>query len=100
MASNAGIAGSGLAAAVALSEVSAGIVVGAAAAFLHYSYLKGDLLQMEDAQVRREMEIKELAAKTSETSGGFKKAIFGQELHCKSFPQAQVVFSLSTADYA
>jgi hypothetical protein len=92
MASNAGIAGSGLAAAVALSEVSAGIVVGGAAAFLHYSYLKGDLLQMEDAQLRREMEIKELAAKTSELQVALRKLSSDKSSIVSPFPRPKCFF--------
>jgi hypothetical protein len=92
MVSNAGLAGSGLAAAVALSEVSAGIVIGGAAAFLHYSYLKGDLLQMEDTQVRRELEIKELAVKTSELQVALRKLSSDKSSIVSPFPRHKKSF--------
>jgi hypothetical protein len=50
-------------------------VVGATAACIHYSALKGDLSRME---ARREMDIKELTAKAAEF-----EAILREELYCK-----------------
>jgi hypothetical protein len=43
-----------------------GLVIGGAAAYIHYSTLKGDLWKMEEDQARRRMGIKELTAKAAE----------------------------------
>jgi hypothetical protein len=48
-------------------------VVGAAAACIHYSALKGDLSRMEEDQARREMDIKELTAKAAELQATLQK---------------------------
>jgi len=43
-----------------------GLVIGGAAAYIHYSTLKGDLSKMEEDQTRRRIGIKELTGKAAE----------------------------------
>ncbi|EED11877.1 hypothetical protein TSTA_110570 [Talaromyces stipitatus ATCC 10500] len=71
------VAEGGLAAAVASVSAVAisgnGLVLGVAAASIHYLTLKGDLSRMEEDQARREMEIKGLMAKAVELQAALQK---------------------------
>jgi hypothetical protein len=71
------LAESGLAAVVASTSAAVisnpGLVIGAAAAFIHYLALKEDLSKMEEGQARREIEIKELIAKAAELQAALRK---------------------------
>jgi len=70
IATGAGLAEGGIIAAATTTAAAVvsgiGIVVGGAAAYLHYSSLKDDLTKLEDDQAKREMSIKEMAEQAAE----------------------------------